>query len=95
MPFRASYLKPANQPPRAPRSTKDYGRQHQKWRRIVLSRHPICQHPGCTQHSVDADHIIPISRGGARYDLANGQALCRSHHSAKTNRENREPRAMA
>lgn len=31
-----------------------------------------------------ADHIIERRDGGERYDLANGQCLCGSHHTRKT-----------
>ena len=47
---------------------------------------------------LEADHIIPIDRGGAPYDIANGQALCKHHHVIKTALENRRqlgPRATA
>lgn len=37
---------------------------------------------------LEADHIVPISAGGARYDLDNGQTLCVTCHSRKTQREN-------
>jgi 5-methylcytosine-specific restriction endonuclease McrA len=31
-----------------------------------------------------ADHIVPISKGGERYDVANGAARCVSCHGRKT-----------
>jgi hypothetical protein len=31
-----------------------------------------------------ADHIVPISQGGERYDVANGAARCVSCHGRKT-----------
>jgi len=31
-----------------------------------------------------ADHIVPIARGGDRYDVRNGQTLCRECHGRKT-----------
>ena len=40
---------------------------------------------------LEADHVIPLHRGGAAYDLDNLQALCRLCHFAKTGRENRPP----
>lgn len=30
------------------------------------------------------DHIVPLSKGGAKSDPANLQAFCHSHHSIKT-----------
>ena len=38
-----------------------------------------------------ADHIVPISQGGDRYDVANGAARCLACHSRKTARENAKP----
>ena len=38
---------------------------------------------------LEVDHVIPLHRGGAEYDLANVQVLTRSEHIAKTARENR------
>ena len=36
---------------------------------------------------LEYDHIIPLSAGGARLDVANVQPLCDSHHRVKTWRE--------
>ena len=38
------------------------------------------------RHRVFADHKHEIRDGGARFDPANGECLCGSHHSAKTAR---------
>jgi len=70
-------------------AARGYGARHRLWRAAVLERDPICKHPGCKQRSTNADHIIPIRQGGARFDVANGQGLCGRHHSAKTGRETR------
>ena len=41
---------------------------------------------------LEVDHIQPLLQGGAVYDLANLQALCRYPcHSQKTRRENSRP----
>ena len=37
---------------------------------------------------LECDHRIPIAKGGAAYDLANVQALCRACHTEKTRMEN-------
>jgi 5-methylcytosine-specific restriction endonuclease McrA len=39
--------------------------------------------------STEADHVIPISQGGARFDAGNGQGLCKACHSAKTLQQQR------
>jgi len=71
-------------------TAQGYGARHREWRAAVLAIHPVCQHlGGCNRASTEAHHIIPIRRGGARYDLANGVGLCHRHHSAVTGRETR------
>ncbi|MCK4624021.1 MAG: HNH endonuclease [Phycisphaerae bacterium] len=50
---------------------------------MVLARDPICRI--CKRKpTTEADHIVPIREGGARYDLANLQGLCKPCHSRKT-----------
>lgn len=39
------------------------------------------------KREAQADHIVPIAQGGARYDLVNGQCLCIACHARKTLRE--------
>lgn len=76
---------------------KQYGTsEHEAWRTIVLQRARFqcewvesgirCDRraPGNTMY---ADHIKEIEDGGARYDPANGQCLCASHHTIKTQSE--------
>lgn len=36
---------------------------------------------------LEADHVIPLDKGGAAWDPANLQALCRPCHFAKTRAE--------
>ena len=38
---------------------------------------------------LEADHRVPLEDGGAVYDLANIQSLCRGSHFAKTSGERR------
>ncbi len=63
---------------------------HRLWRQAVLNK--------CNWQCVDckrvahgremhADHVVPISQGGARYDVANGEARCVNCHSRKTAKE--------
>ena len=47
-----------------------------------------CGRPG----RLECDHVTPVHRGGALWDLANLQALCRGCHVAKTAGENRTAR---
>ncbi len=58
--------------------------EHRAWAVAVIARDGgrcrVCNRRG----RLFADHIVEIEDGGARLDLANGQALCGSHHTAKT-----------
>ncbi|WP_154071668.1 HNH endonuclease [Bradyrhizobium lablabi] len=63
--------------------------EHRAWRTAVVERAGgQCQWPGCGRSGVRlfADHIVEIKDGGSALDLANGQALCGGHHTAKTMR---------
>ena len=44
----------------------------------------------CGSYGNEADHIVPLHKGGAPYDMDNLQTLCggRGCHSAKTAAEN-------
>ena len=72
---------------------RGYGARHRRWRQRVLDRdNHLCQ--ACLRNdkltpAKVADHIVPHQRGGAQYDLNNGQALCLPCHARKTNRERR------
>lgn len=73
---------------RNPTLAKVYASQRWKLlRRSVLYDHPVCQHTGCRTLSTDVDHIVSLEDGGAPYDRNNLQALCKSHHGAKTAHE--------
>jgi 5-methylcytosine-specific restriction endonuclease McrA len=63
------------------------GAPHKAWRAAVLVRDAFrCQirGPGCLIAANEADHIEPVYRGGARFDVANGQAACRECHGRKS-----------
>jgi len=63
------------------------------WRRFragYLMENPLChecQKMKLVVPATVADHIIPIADGGERWDPANIQALCASHHNSKSGRE--------
>lgn len=78
-------------------SARGYGHEHRVWRAAVLARDPICRGLDgvpCRKRATHADHIIPLAKGGARYDLANGQGLCAEHHQVKTQRDSQRPSAL-
>jgi 5-methylcytosine-specific restriction protein A len=54
-------------------------------RRSFLQQHPTCQHPLCGKRAGHVDHVHP-RRSHPHLELveANLQALCHSHHSEKT-----------
>lgn len=60
-----------------------------KLRRRYLTEHPYCEwgELECMAPAVDVDHVLRIEEGGAPWDEANLQALCKPHHSTKTARE--------
>lgn len=70
------------------------GRDRARFRAAVFKIHgdrcALCGEP-----ATDADHIVPVWRGGNPHDPSNGQPLCRTHHDAKSNREAAEARAAA
>ena len=57
-------------------------------RRLVFNRDgyrcQACGRPG----RLECDHVQPLHKGGAAWDLANLQTLCRGCHIAKTQKEN-------
>jgi 5-methylcytosine-specific restriction protein A len=77
-----------NRPNAAARGYCD--KAHRAWRKAVLTRDAwTCRDCGrvCSDHrEAQADHIVPIRKGGERYDLGNGQTLCVVCHSRKTAR---------
>lgn len=71
------------------------GPGYAQWRRTVMTRAKgLCQirGPHCTRRATDADHILNVKAGGARYDPDNGQAACPPCHKAKTQEEARRAR---
>jgi 5-methylcytosine-specific restriction protein A len=67
-----------------------YTYRWQKFRESFLKKNPLCvecKKNGIVTVATDVDHIIP-HRGDMKifWQPGNHQALCRSHHSAKTAR---------
>ena len=64
-----------------------------RWRKLRLAvldaQGWTCQRCGGWGHNVD--HIKPMDDGGAVYELANLQCLCKKCHIQKTKLENRPP----
>ena len=59
-----------------------------RWRRVrlaVLERDGWrCRKCGRAAGRLEVDHIVPLNKGGAAYELANLQALCRGDHFRKS-----------
>jgi 5-methylcytosine-specific restriction endonuclease McrA len=59
-----------------------HGPRHEKWRLLVIARHPVCCI--CKERvSTVADHVIPLSEGGD-WKIENGQGVCAVCHNRKT-----------
>lgn len=64
--------------------------QSARWRNtraVVLRDHPLCcscQTKGVLQLAKVVDHIVPIKKGGERFERSNLQSLCVPCHNAKT-----------
>ena len=62
------------------------GPRWERVRQVVLRRDKwTCQR--CGHWGNECDHIIPLSTGGAAYDVANIQVLCVRCHYDKSSRE--------
>lgn len=57
------------------------------FRIAVLKREPRCR--VCGAEATEADHIVPVSRGGTNDADTNGAGLCAACHQAKTRAEAR------
>ncbi len=68
-------------------SERGYGYEWRKIRKAYLERHPICQdREGCIAPATDVDHIDGEGPFGDNSD-ENLRALCHSHHSRRTARD--------
>jgi len=62
---------------------RGYGWSWQVRRRRILARDPICRHEsGCTEPSVEVDHIIPKALGGDD-DPSNLRGTCVYHNRSR------------
>ena len=74
-----------------PRTRSGDVRKGDTWnraRRATLKRDGyLCQlgYPGCTTAATECDHVMPLSGGGAWYDLGNLRAVCHSCHTQRPN----------
>jgi len=70
---------------RASSSARGYGHEWRKLAATIIARDPICM--VCRlRPSVQADHIVPKSRGGTD-DPSNLRGVCKQCHSTKSGRE--------
>lgn len=66
------------------------------WRKASAHQRAIeplcreCKKKGKLTPAQMTDHIIPITQGGALFDIENLQSLCNRCHAVKRNEENRE-----
>lgn len=68
---------------------RGYGYRWQQYSMRFRAQHPICAVSGCNKLSEHVDHIKAVSGADDPlfWDAGNHQALCASHHSKKTARE--------
>jgi len=61
------------------------------WRTLrnrFMAAHPQCSEPGCDAPAQEVDHILSVrERPDLRLSWFNLRALCKTHHSARTARE--------
>lgn len=68
---------------RGTRQARGYDQAWMMARMVILARDRICRI--CRRaESTQVDHIVPLTRGGARLDPDNLQGLCAVCHSRKT-----------
>lgn len=59
-------------------------------RALKIEQSPLCeecQRKGITTLAQVVDHIVPISKGGAKLDIENLQSLCNPCHNSKSGKE--------
>jgi 5-methylcytosine-specific restriction enzyme A len=53
---------------------------------MIYTEHSECARENIVSPAEVVDHIVPMSRGGSKWDPANHQSLCRSCNTAKGDR---------
>ncbi len=53
-----------------------------EWKKLCAEYNNHCCFPGCESTDLHADHVVPLSRGGA-HDISNIQPLCAHHNHSK------------
>lgn len=68
---------------------RGYDRVWRKFAKSFLDDNPTCDEPGCHRRATDVDHDPPLTGPDdpGRLDPKRCRALCKSHHSAKTVRQ--------
>ena len=92
MPYRPKSRKKQGRTERRKYRGKEY--KTSEWRRYseqFRRDNPECAACGTTEGTTHLDHIIPVSDGGAMWDVRQFQTLCISCHSRKTKREQDNP----
>lgn len=65
-----------------------------RWRKlrlIVLKYAPQCATSGCYRQAREVDHIVRLADGGAPFDPANLQGLCKRCHRRKSRADHLQP----
>ncbi len=72
-----------------PSSTeRGYDADWRKVRKQFLAANPICCVPGCGARATEADHMQSVrERPDLRLQWTNMRAMCKTHHSRRTARE--------
>ncbi|TWE29932.1 5-methylcytosine-specific restriction protein A [Prauserella muralis] len=67
---------------------RGYGTRWERKRDDYLARHPFCERAACFRQATDVNHLDGLGPGGPDgYADHNLEALCHSHHSQHTARE--------
>lgn len=79
-------------------ASRGYGRRHERWRKMILARDPLCMIQKLCGRGISpdalpapathADHIVPV-RAGGEWSMENGQGACQRCHGWKTALERR------